>query len=101
MKKIQITILDRCLLTCVVSYTGCSHNNYQDAHKGRPFTDSVFTNPPQVIPGKIQCEYYDFGGEGIAYHDNDSVNSGSGILNPLNGTYLNEFRISEAVDISY
>jgi len=32
----------------------------------------------QTIPGKLQCEYYDFGGEGIAYHDSDTINSGSG-----------------------
>jgi hypothetical protein len=101
MKKIQITIVDMCLLASVLSYAGCSHNNYQDAYKGRPFTDSVFTSPPQAIPGKIQCEYYDFGGEGIAYHDNDSVNSGSGTLNPLNGTFLHAFRKDENVDISY
>jgi hypothetical protein len=49
----------------------------------------------------LQCEYYDFGGEGIAYHDSDSINSGSGRLNPADGSYLHEFRINEAVDISY
>ncbi len=31
----------------------------------------------------------------------DSINSGSGRLNPSNGNYLHEFRINEAVDISY
>ena len=30
-----------------------------------------FTGDPQTIPGLIQCEEYDFGGEGIAYHDDD------------------------------
>jgi len=55
----------------------------------------------QTIPGKLQCEYYDFGGEGIAYHDSDTINSGSGRLNPSDGSYLNEFRINEAVDISF
>jgi len=62
---------------------------------------SLFTHPPQAIPGRIQCEYYDVGGEGIAYHDSDSINSGSGNLNPLDGKYLNEFRKNEGVDISY
>ncbi|PIF29773.1 carbohydrate binding protein with CBM6 domain [Flavobacterium sp. 9] len=55
----------------------------------------------QQIPGKIECEFYDFGGEGIAYHDTDEINNGSGKLNPVNGNPLNEFRIKEAVDISY
>jgi len=55
----------------------------------------------QTIPGKVQCEFYDLGGEGIAFHDSDSINSGSGRLNPADGSYLHEFRIGEAVDISY
>jgi hypothetical protein len=58
-------------------------------------------NKPQQIPGKVECELYDIGGEGIAYADKDSVNNGSGILNPANGTFLNEFRMHEGVDISY
>jgi hypothetical protein len=67
-------------------------NHYQ----GKPWN-----NQPQQIPGRLQCELYDLGGEGIAYHDNDSMNNGSGNLNPANGTFLNEFRMNEAVDISY
>src|SRR3982750_1855240 len=55
----------------------------------------------QQIPGKVECELYDQGGEGIAYHDTDAVNNGSGKLNPVNGNPLNEFRINEGVDISY
>jgi hypothetical protein len=55
----------------------------------------------QQIPGKIQCEFYDAGGEGVAYHDSDSINNGSGKLNPANGILLNEFRMNEGVDISY
>jgi len=49
----------------------------------------------------VQCAYYDGGGEGVAYHDSDAKNSGSGGLNPADGSYLNEFRIAESVDISY
>lgn len=67
-----------------------------DNYKGTPWG-----NTPQAIPGKIQCEFYDIGGEGIAYHDLDSVNNGSGRLNPANGNYFNEFRMNEGVDISY
>ena len=65
-------------------------------YKGKPWN-----NQPQEIPGKIQCEFYDLGGEGIAYHDMDSINNGSGKLNPADGTFLNEFRMKEGVDISY
>ena len=64
---------------------------------GKPFSE----DGPQKIPGRIQCEFYDLGGEGIAYHDSDAVNNGSGKLNPPDGTFLHEFRMREGVDISY
>ena len=60
-----------------------------------------FNKKNQQIPGRIECEYYDTGGEGIAYHDADSINNGSGKLNPANGNPLHEFRMKEGVDISY
>ena len=66
-----------------------------------PYTGKPYNNQPQLIPGKIECEFFDLGGENVAYHDTDSVNNGSGKLNPVNGTYLNEFRIKDGVDISY
>jgi hypothetical protein len=58
-------------------------------------------NKVQQIPGKIECEYYNEGGEGTAYHDSDSTNDGSDKRNPANGTFLNDFRMHEGVDISY
>lgn len=71
-------------------------NNLFKNYQGKPWN-----NQAQEIPGKIQCEWYDLGGEGITYHDKDSINNGSGKLNPANGTFLNEFRMKEGVDISY
>jgi len=68
---------------------------------GVPFHDSRYNGGPQKIPGRVMCAYFDLGGEGIAYHDTDPENHGSGHLNPLNGTYLNEFRKDEGVDTSY
>jgi len=50
--------------------------------KNKPFKDAVYLGGPQAIPGRIRCAYYDFGGEGVAYHDTDPVNHGSGKLNP-------------------
>jgi hypothetical protein len=61
----------------------------------------AWQNTIQQIPGKIECELYNLGGEGVAYHDKDSINNGSGKLNPANGNFLNEFRMKEGVDISY
>jgi len=62
---------------------------------------SSVTETAGQIPGRIQCELYDSGGEGVAYHDSDSINNGSGKLNPINGNPLHEFRMGEGVDISY
>jgi hypothetical protein len=86
---------------CIPLFYGCNSGSITGNYKGTPFADSVYKGGAQTIPGKLQCEYYDSGGEGIAYHDSDTVNSGSGGLNPSDGSYLNEFRIREAVDISY
>jgi hypothetical protein len=85
------------LLIGLVSFisAGSAFSQLKD-YKGKPWNGT-----PQVIPGKVQCEFYDLGGEGIAYHDDDSVNNGSGRLNPANGDFLNEFRMNEGVDISY
>jgi hypothetical protein len=70
-------------------------------YQGKPFHDSKYQGGPQRIPGKVFCAYYDVGGAGIAYHDTDAKNNGSGGLNPADGTYLNEFRMNEGVDTSY
>jgi hypothetical protein len=79
----------------------CNSNKSVGNYEGRPFEDVVYNNGAQKVPGKLQCEYYDNGGEGVAFHDSDSINSGSGGLNKADGSYLHEFRIDEAVDISY
>lgn len=71
------------------------------AYKGTPYQDSRYQGGAQKIPGKVQCAYYDRGGEGVAYHDTDAKNNGSGGLNPADGTYLNQFRMDEGVDTSY
>ena len=69
-------------------------------YAGKPFADSVYHGGPQHVPGRVICAYYDVGGEGVAYHDSDAKNHGSGTLNPADGTYLNQFRMNEGVDTS-
>lgn len=54
----------------------------------------------QTIPGRVQMEFYDEGGQGVAYNDADSDNNGSGKLNK-DQTFLARFRQSDGVDISY
>lgn len=80
---------------------GCNPGKSFLGEDNAAFSDERYSGGPQIIPGKVQLEYYNLGGEGVAYHDSDSINSGSGRLNPVDGSYLNEFRIKEAVDISY
>lgn len=72
-----------------------------EPYRGQPYHDSVYRDGPQKIPGRVMCAYYDIGGEGVAYHDSDATNKGSGTLNPADGSYLNEFRMHEGVDTSY
>jgi len=79
----------------------CAQTGFLEHYKGTPYEDSRHQGGAQKIPGKVECAYYDRGGEGIAYHDSDSKNSGSGGLNPADGSYLNQFRMQESVDISY
>src|SRR3974390_2678795 len=77
-------------------------------YTGKPFGDSVHVAAAQVIPGRIECAYYDQGGEGVAYHDTDAINHGSGELNhkpehcedgvPV---AICRFREDEGADISY
>jgi hypothetical protein len=92
-------------LLCVLA--GCRTNNpgrsstFPSDYHGKPFADARYHGGPQKIPGRVKLVYYDSGGEGIAFHDTTPKNLGSGGLNPLNGDYFNEFRHTEAVDISY
>jgi hypothetical protein len=72
-----------------------------DNYKGTPYHDTRYQGGAQKIPGRVDCAYYDLGGEGVAYHDTDAKNNGSGALNPADGTYLNQFRMDEGVDTSY
>ena len=88
MKKPLIAVIGMAIISCAFAY--------QSENNGKPWQGKM-----QQLPGKLECEFYNEGGEGIAYHDSDAVNNGSGKLNPANGTFLNEFRMKEGVDISY
>jgi hypothetical protein len=88
------------IATSVLAVTAFSQSFLND-YKGSIFHDSRYNGGPQKVPGRVLCAYFDLGGEGVAYHDSDSKNHGSGELNPVDGTYLNEFRMHEGVDTSY
>lgn len=92
---LRLLLLAPCGLLCAPA------SDAVPGYGGVPFHDSAHRGGPQVIPGRVQCAYYDLGGEGVAYHTADTRNKGSGALNPADGTYLNEFRMNEAVGTSY
>ncbi len=78
----------------LASPTRCLRNNwrliasksYLRNYKGTPYQDSRYHGGAQKIPGRVECSYYDRGGEGVAYHDVDAKNNCSGGLNPADGT---------------
>ena len=39
-------------------------------------TQAPYGGTPKALPGKVEAENYDTGGEGVAYHDSDSGNNG-------------------------
>ncbi|HMG81823.1 MAG TPA: carbohydrate-binding protein, partial [Ferruginibacter sp.] len=49
--------------------------------------ESPYGGAAATIPGTIQAENYDLGGQGVAYNDNDAVNSGG------------QYRTTEGVDV--
>src|SRR6201996_8279226 len=94
-------VLFLCLTAALVLAPRAFSQSFLSQYKGVPYSDSRYQGGPQKIPGRVLCAYYDLGGEGVAYHDSDPKNHGSGELNPADGTYLNEFRMAEGVDTSY
>ena len=67
----------------------------QNGYQGKPYQGK-----PQAIPGRVEMEFYDTGGQGVAYNDTDAVNNGSGTLNKGNSP-VDRFRQDEGVDLSY
>lgn len=54
---------------------------------GSNASTSPYGGTPTTIPGTIECENYDLGGQNVAYYDTDTQNSGG------------QYRPSEGVDI--
>jgi hypothetical protein len=89
------------LIVVVIAVTAAFAGGSPKDHKGTPYKDDHHPNRVQSIPGRVECALYDRGGEGVAYHDTEPKNLGSGTLNPADGTYLNQFRMDEGVETSY
>jgi hypothetical protein len=95
------------LVLTMTAYTSKPKNHLPLDYKGTPFHDDLHKTGAQTIPGRVQCALFDLGGEGVAYHDADSINNGSGPYNHQPGhcepgaEYVAYFRINEGVDLSY
>lgn len=94
-------VMTLCFIAASMLAAVALSQSFISQYKGTPYRDTRYQGGAQKIPGRILCAYYDLGGEGVAYHDTDPQNHGSGELNPSDGTYLNEFRSHEGVDTSY
>jgi hypothetical protein len=77
-------------------------------YTGKPFEDSVYRAGPQAIPGRVQCAYFDLGGEGVAYHSDgtnhafhDQMRDLGESRRPKATPYVWDFRTNEQVSISY
>lgn len=93
---------------CLFAMGFAGNGDIPEKYPGKPFQDATHAAAPQVIPGRLQAAFYDLGGEGIAYHDTDAINHGSGELNYKPGhceegvpATVCHFREGEGVDISY
>ena len=64
MKKVVLFALPICLAAAVPAFA---------SYSGTPYTGS-----PATVPGTIQAENFDNGGEGVAYHDSGPNNVGGG-----------------------
>ena len=108
-KIVKIIVLQSLFIAFTVMI---SNAQIPDNYKGKPFADDTLGfKGPQIIPGRVELAYYDFGGEGVAYHDSTSANDGS-VLNhkcfdygchfrPGITYHIAFFRENEGVDISY
>jgi hypothetical protein len=102
----------RIFMATAVSTLGCwaltGRAEVPPNYQGKPFADAFHKAGAPNIPGIVQSALYDLGGEGIAYHDTDSTNNGSGKLNfekghqrAHAGEYLWFFRKDEGADLSF
>ena len=70
-----------------VDDAGAFGTDTADITVGTGCGQASFLGAPAVLPARIEAEDYDIGGEGVAYHDTDSGNTGG------------QYRMTEDVDV--
>ncbi len=80
-----VTLSDLAEGSHTVVATGYDSSNKEVGSASKTITiyepQKPFNGTPAAIPGKIEAEEFDFGGEGNAYHDNDEENRNKGNRN--------------------
>jgi hypothetical protein len=76
----------------VLMIAGSAFAQFPANYTGLPYHGAPLNGQPQTIPGRLFMGYYDDGGEGVAYHDNDTINQGIAWGN---------FRPTEGVDVEW
>ena len=82
----------RLVMDCNGPTNGIGNFNYLRFTAGgaTPPASGPYTGTPVVIPGVVEAELFDHGGEGVAYHDLDPCNN--------NRQFGATFRLDEGVD---
>jgi hypothetical protein len=64
--------------TVTLTAVGATGDTDQSTTAVPVLVSTPYKGTPWPVPGKIQAEDFDNGGEGVAYHDQDAVNEGKG-----------------------
>jgi hypothetical protein len=57
----------------MLAFCQCTQKTNIKNYTGSFYYHDSLNHAPQVIPGRLECELYDQGGEGISFHDSDSI----------------------------
>jgi hypothetical protein len=90
--EVVVIVLTMMRSLVVIMIAGSAFAQYPAGYLGAPYSGAPLNGQPQTIPGRLFMGYYDDGGEGVAYHDNDSANQ---------GVPWGNFRPAEAVDVEW
>lgn len=81
----KVTLSDLAEGNHTITAIGYNSNKQEAGNVKKNFTifppQTPFNGTPATIPGKIEAEEFDFGGEGNAYHDTDEQNRNKGDRN--------------------
>src|SRR5437773_10355819 len=76
-------------MTALTVTSGCSllvsFDEYGPPDGGSTSSPTPYSGKPVALPGMIHAPEYDYGGEGVAYHDDDPKNQLSTAFRPNEG----------------